>query len=255
MFRFVGPCTGLFFTRVTYFYSISVLYPLRKNLFTFGIPVSSERWPVLIYPLSSQKLSPHLPTPVSIIPPSRQPISNATPNATPSSFWISHSHITPFDWRPARNFWQYWESIKKWRLLESTRHSWVVLSLHCQTTRRGWCVLYGVLQRQWDRCSTPGNEMRLCFVLLGGEFLHGLNTRWKLSWRYELAGSFPVRRPGVNQGLSQWQRPLLAYLLLPLFFYSPPLLWHPPTSRKSKKYIFFLSSPISSVFVPLSPAP
>lgn len=31
----------------------------------------------------------------------------------------------------------------------------------------------------------------------------GLGTRWKLSWRCELAGSFPVERPGVNQGPSQ----------------------------------------------------
>lgn len=38
----LGQC--LFFTRVTRFYCISAFYLLvRKNLFTFGIPVSSER--------------------------------------------------------------------------------------------------------------------------------------------------------------------------------------------------------------------
>lgn len=48
-------------------------------------------------------------------------------------FHIPTSH--PLYWRPAGNFWQYWELIKWWGLLESTRHSWVVLSLHSQTTR------------------------------------------------------------------------------------------------------------------------
>lgn len=47
-------CVRLFFTSVTCSYCISAFYLLvRKNLFTFGIPVSSERWPVLIYPCSS----------------------------------------------------------------------------------------------------------------------------------------------------------------------------------------------------------
>lgn len=43
---FINKCmsVSLFFTRATWFYSISAFYLLvRKNLFTFRIPVSSER--------------------------------------------------------------------------------------------------------------------------------------------------------------------------------------------------------------------
>ena len=48
------------------FYSVSVFYLLvRKNLFTFRIPVRSERWPVLMYPLSS----PNCPLDLSTLPP------------------------------------------------------------------------------------------------------------------------------------------------------------------------------------------
>lgn len=51
----------------------------------------------------------------------------------------------------------------------------------------------------------------------------GLGTRWKLSWHCELAGSFPVERPGVNQGPSQWRRPFspLSLPALPLFILRP----------------------------------
>lgn len=84
-------------------------------------------------------------------------------------------------------------------------------------------------------------------VLLGGEFLHGFDTRWKLSWRYELAGSFPVRRPGVNQGMSQQERPLLPYLLLLFFFFllQPLSSYNPSSSREAKKYTFSSPPPFS----------
>lgn len=66
---FMNKCGRLHasvFYQSHWFYSISVFYLLvRKNLFTFRIPVSSERWPVLIYPLSSPccPLAPSLPPP------------------------------------------------------------------------------------------------------------------------------------------------------------------------------------------------
>lgn len=101
----------------------------------------------------------------------------------------------------------------------------------------------------WTRGTAGSESCWFGSVLLGGEFLHGLDTRWKLSWRYELAGSFPVRRPGVNQGMSQWERPLLPYLLLPLFFFFfsfiAPLLLHPLDQQRSEEIHIFLSSPIS----------
>lgn len=64
-------------------------------------------------------------------------------------------------------------------------------------------VFVGAVWNSWKGSVLTKLEILLCSVLLGGEFLHGLGTRWKLSWRYELAGSFPVERPGVNQGPSQ----------------------------------------------------
>lgn len=51
-------------------FTISVFYLLvRKNLFTFRIPVSSERWPVLMYPLSSPNCPLALSPPPSSLPP------------------------------------------------------------------------------------------------------------------------------------------------------------------------------------------
>lgn len=99
----------------------------------------------------------------------------------------------------------------------------------------------------------PGSEMCsfsskfFCPVLLGGEFLYGLNTRWKLSWRYELAGSFPVKRPGVNQGPSQRERLLLPCLLL-LFFFTTPLLLHPLIEQRKETHFFFSFLPPFSPF-------
>lgn len=66
----------------------------------------------------------------------------------------------------------------------------------------GFGVSIPYKQWDWSKCKrvhSVGGSPAIFWVLLAGEFLHGLSTRWKLSWRYELAGSFPVRRPGVNQ--------------------------------------------------------
>lgn len=52
----------------------------------------------------------------------------------------------------------------------------------------------------------------------------------------ELAGLFPVR-PGVNQALSQQERP--HHLLL--FFFTAPLLYH---AKRLENTLFSLSSPI-----------
>lgn len=85
-------------------------------------------------------------------------------------------------------------------------------------------------------------------VLLGGELLCGSSTRWKLSWCCELARSFPVRRPGVNQGWSQQDPPppQPPYLHL-LFFYDSFSYKSPHTAESTRNahysFWFFISSP------------
>lgn len=146
-------CVRLFFARATWFYSISAFYLLvRKNLFTFRIPVSSERWPVLIYQLSS----PSCPLALSPAPPSSSQfnirhILNLRNSPTPP-----HPHT--LRWTSSCNSWRHRLSIKGMR----PRFLGVFLPSATTPSNNGgngvmlFCVSF--LRKQWDRSRTPGSE-------------------------------------------------------------------------------------------------
>lgn len=220
-------CVRLLFARATWFYSISAFYLLvRKNLFTFRIPVSSERWPVLIYQLSSPSC------PLALSPP--PPSSNQFNILHILNLRNSPTPLRPHTprWTSSCNSWRHRLSIKGMRprffLLSATTPSnnggnRVMLFALASCTSSGTGLALLEVKRVH---SVPSHPARF-WVLLGGEFLHGLDTRWKLSWRNELAGSFPVRRPGVNQSLSQRERPYSLTSSSFFFFLTTPLLLHP----------------------------
>lgn len=124
---------------------------------------------------------------------------------------------------------------------------WKTAALHCfcliwpQTTGTEWQCL--------QQC--PVQAVELFSAVLEVKWFHSLLLSSELSWvedsasipdgsspGAELAGLFPVR-PGVNQALSQQERP--HHLLL--FFFTAPLLLHPLITQRDLKIHFFLSPP------------
>lgn len=73
-------------------------------------------------------------------------------------------------------------------------------------------------------CSSSPAQFR---VLLGGELLHVLGTRWKLSWCYELARSFPVRGLVLIKALANRNAPNSPTTTSSSFFFMAHLFLHP----------------------------
>ena len=143
-------CVRLFFARATWFYSISAFYLLvRKNLFTFRIPVSSERWPVLIYQLSSPSC------PLALSPP--RPSSNRF-----NILHILHLGNSPTPLHPHTPSWT--SSCNSWRhrlSIKERRSRFLLPSATTPSNNGGngvmlFCVSF--LYKQWDWSHTPGSE-------------------------------------------------------------------------------------------------